>query len=94
MSRREAKRRVAKDPAILGKYICDMEGIFSTNICTATIDECPDVYKDPTVIMDAIKPTVTVMDRIKPIHSFKDIEVEINWAAVRAKEKKMKENIA
>jgi RNA-splicing ligase RtcB len=49
-----------------------MEGILCTNIGHGTLDECPQAYKDPEMIKDAIDPTATILDQIKPIIAIKD----------------------
>jgi hypothetical protein len=67
MSRSDAKRTFDLD-----KFKDDMKGIYSTSVCRRTLDECPDAYKDPMLIEQAIEPTATIIDRIKPIHNMKD----------------------
>lgn len=48
-----------------------MEGIYSTSVCEATIDEAPMVYKSADVIKKDIEPTVQIVKVIKPIYNFK-----------------------
>ena len=48
-----------------------MEGIYSTSVCEATIDEAPMVYKSVDVIKKDIEPTVNILKVIKPIYNFK-----------------------
>lgn len=49
----------------------EMEGVFSTSICKATLDESPMAYKDKNVIIEAIKDTATIIDTVKPILNIK-----------------------
>ena len=48
-----------------------MEGIYTTSVGPATLDECPMAYKDMSVILENIEPTVTVDKVIRPIYNFK-----------------------
>ena len=72
-------RSKAKAELNLEKFEKDMEGIFSTSVCTGTIDESPDAYKDSKIIEEAIGPTATILDRIIPIHNMKDTSEEKPW---------------
>jgi RNA-splicing ligase RtcB len=58
----------------LEEYQHSMQGIFSTCITKATIDEAPFVYKNYEEIMSAIQPTVTIIKRLIPIYNFKAVE--------------------
>lgn len=49
----------------------EMEGIFSTSVCKATLDESPMAYKDKDLIIDAISDTATIIDSVKPILNIK-----------------------
>lgn len=49
----------------------EMEGIFSTSVCKATLDESPMAYKDKELIIDAIADTATILDSVKPILNIK-----------------------
>jgi len=69
---RNHSRAKAKEDLDIEKFKNDMEGIFSTSVCMATIDESPDAYKDSKIIEKAIEPTATILDRIIPIHNIKD----------------------
>ncbi|MPN09108.1 hypothetical protein SDC9_156396 [bioreactor metagenome] len=48
-----------------------MEGIYSTSITEATIDEAPMVYKSMEEIIENIRETVDILGIIKPIYNFK-----------------------
>ena len=64
-------RSQAKDKVNLVDFEESMKGIYSTSVCTSTIDESPFVYKPMQEIMDNIKNTVEIVDIIKPIYNFK-----------------------
>lgn len=72
-------RSKAKADLSLEKFTKDMEGIFSTSVCTGTLDESPDAYKDSKIIEEAIGPTATILDRIIPIHNMKDTSEGNPW---------------
>jgi len=67
MSRRQAKKSI--DMNIFKEQ---MKGIYSTSVCSGTLDEAPGAYKDPQIIEDAIGPTAEIIARIKPVHNMKD----------------------
>ena len=48
-----------------------MEGIYTTSVSQATIDEAPMAYKSLEDILDVIRESVNVIDVIKPIYNFK-----------------------
>lgn len=66
MSRREAFRTVD-----LKEFQKSMEGIYSTSVVKATLDEAPSVYKPIEFILDRIQDTIEVEKIIKPIYNFK-----------------------
>ena len=51
-----------------------MEGIHTTCVKPATLDEAPMAYKSIHTILEQIRPTVDVIDHIKPIYNFKASE--------------------
>lgn len=55
-------------------YIKEMQGIYSTCINTATLDESPMAYKSMDEILENIQPTAEIVKRIKPIYNFKASE--------------------
>lgn len=67
MSRAKAKKEID-----IETFKEQMDGIYSTSVCKATLDEAPDAYKDAAIIEEAIEPTATILTRIKPIHNMKD----------------------
>ena len=48
-----------------------MEGIYSTSVSQATIDEAPMAYKSLEDIIGVIGDTVDVIEVLKPIYNFK-----------------------
>ena len=66
MSRMEAKEKLD-----LEEYKETMSGIYTTSVCTGTIDEAPMVYKPMQEIVDCIGDTVDIERIIKPVYNFK-----------------------
>ncbi|ADL53083.1 RtcB family protein [Clostridium cellulovorans] len=66
MSRTKAKEKVDYE-----EFKKSMEGIYSTTVTEATIDEAPMVYKPMKEIIENIVETVEIIDIIKPIYNFK-----------------------
>jgi hypothetical protein len=66
MSRGDAKRTFT-----LEAFQQSMEGIYTTCVSQATLDEAPMVYKDGSEIMSLIGDAVDIIDVIKPLYNFK-----------------------
>lgn len=66
MSRRKAMETVSLD-----EFKKSMDGVFTTSVSSATIDESPMVYKPMEEILANIGDTVDVIDIIKPVYNFK-----------------------
>ena len=64
-------RSKAKEMLSLDEFVNPMDGIFTTSVSTATIDEAPQAYKPMEEIKTAITDTVEIIDTIKPIYNFK-----------------------
>lgn len=64
-------RSKAKEMLSLDEFVNSMNGIFTTSVSTATIDEAPQAYKSIEEIKSAITDTVDIIDTIKPIYNFK-----------------------
>lgn len=64
-------RSQAKELFTMEEYEECMQGIYSTSVNRATIDEAPFAYKDYQEIMECIEPTVEILERVKPIFNFK-----------------------
>ena len=69
MSRKQAKASLDMD-----EYVRAMEGIYTTSVNAATLDEAPMAYKALDDIIDVIRESVDVIDIMKPIYNFKAAE--------------------
>lgn len=66
LSRSEARRNLD-----LADYEKSMEGIYTTSVCSSTIDEAPDAYKPAELIEQAIGDNAEIIEHIYPIYNFK-----------------------
>ena len=66
MSRTAAKERLSME-----EYRKQMEGIYTTSVNEATIDEAPMAYKSLDAIIGVIRESVDVIEILKPIYNFK-----------------------
>lgn len=66
MSRTKAKESVSME-----EYKKSMEGIYTTSVNEATIDEAPMAYKPMEEIVSNVKDTVEIIKFIKPLYNFK-----------------------
>ena len=66
MSRAQAKESFSVDESG-GR----MEGVYSTSVSGATLDECPMAYKGMEDIVKNIGPTAEIVSVIKPVYNFK-----------------------
>lgn len=66
MSRTAARRGLSMD-----EYRSRMEGIYSTSVTAATLDEAPMAYKDASSIVEQLSPTVSVEFVMRPVWNFK-----------------------
>lgn len=66
MSRSKAKERLAVEDMAR-----DMEGVWSTSVGEATLDEAPAAYKPMEDILRHIGPTAEVVDIMRPKYNFK-----------------------
>ena len=64
-------RKKAKENLDMAEYRKAMEGIYTTSVNEATLDEAPMAYKSLDDIIDVIKESVDVIDVMKPIYNFK-----------------------
>ena len=67
MTRNQARKQIP-----LSEYESAMAGIFSTSVCTETLDESPQAYKSAEEILSLITPTVDVISFVKPRFNIKD----------------------
>ena len=64
-------RTTAKETLDVEEYRREMEGIYSTSVNEATLDEAPMAYKSLADIIDVIAESVDVIEVLKPIYNFK-----------------------
>lgn len=64
-------RTKARETLDLEAYKKTMEGIYTTSVNEATIDEAPMAYKSLEDIVDVIRDAVDVIEVLKPIYNFK-----------------------
>ena len=64
-------RTAAKERLDLDEYRREMEGIYTTSVNEATLDEAPMAYKSLADIIDVIGESVDIMEVLKPIYNFK-----------------------
>ena len=64
-------RTAAKENLDLDEYRREMEGIYTTSVNEATLDEAPMAYKSLSDIIDVISESVDVIEVLKPIYNFK-----------------------
>ena len=64
-------RSEAKNSFTVSAFKKAIQGIYTTSVGAATLDECPMAYKDMTAIMAQIGETVVVQRIIRPIYNFK-----------------------
>ena len=69
---RKLSRSAAKEKCDLEYFKKEMEGIYSTSVCSGTLDECKSAYKDSKTIERLNEPTAIVIDRLIPILNIKD----------------------
>jgi RNA-splicing ligase RtcB len=69
MSRSEAKKSVSME-----EFKASMNGIVTTSVCEATLDESPMAYKDSEEITDLISESIDIMAVFKPKISWKAAE--------------------
>lgn len=64
-------RSEAKESFTVSEFKKQMEGIYTTSVSSATLDECPMAYKSMADIVDNIGATAQIERIIKPIYNFK-----------------------
>ena len=64
-------RTKAKDVIEMEDYRKAMEGIYTTSVSTATLDEAPMAYKSLEDIIDVIEKSVDVIEVLKPVFNYK-----------------------
>ena len=69
MSRAKARQSLG-----MKAYQDSMRGIYTTSVCSNTIDEAPMAYKGIEEIMSSIGDTVDIIKVIKPVYNYKATE--------------------
>lgn len=64
-------RTKAKTSLSLEEYRRMMEGVYTTSVNEATLDEAPMAYKSLEDIIDVIREAITVIEVMKPVYNFK-----------------------
>ena len=64
-------RAQAKESFTVSEFKKQMDGIYTTSVSKATLDECPMAYKGMADILENIGPTAEVESIIKPVYNFK-----------------------
>ncbi|MGN0623891.1 MAG: RtcB family protein [Oscillospiraceae bacterium] len=64
-------RSQAKHTFTVSEFKKQMQGIYTTSVSAATLDESPMAYKKMEDIVDNIGDTAEIIDVIKPIYNFK-----------------------
>lgn len=67
-------RTSAFEKLTMEEYKKQMEGIYTTCVNSATLDESPMAYKNMGEIVQNIEPTAEIIAHIKPIYNFKAAE--------------------
>lgn len=67
-------RTKAKESLSMEEYKHTMEGIYTTSVNEATLDEAPMAYKSLDDIIDVIRESVDIIDIMKPVYNFKASE--------------------
>ena len=64
-------RSAAREKLDLDEYRREMEGVYTSSVNEATLDEAPMAYKSLADIIDVIQESVDVIEVLKPIYNFK-----------------------
>lgn len=64
-------RAKAKESFTVSEYKKQMQGVYTTSVSKATLDECPMAYKRIEDILQNIEDTVSVQAVLKPVYNFK-----------------------
>ena len=64
-------RTAAKSSLSLDEYMKEMEGVYTTSVNAATLDEAPMAYKSLDDIIAVIRDSVDIIEIMRPIYNFK-----------------------
>lgn len=65
------RRQAVQEYFTVEEFARQMQGIYSTSISSATLDESPMAYKPMEEIISLISPTVDIVNIIRPVYNFK-----------------------
>ncbi|WP_294460619.1 RtcB family protein [uncultured Ruminobacter sp.] len=68
---RVLSRTQAKNTLSMDEFRETMQGIYTTSVSSATLDESPMAYKSIHDIIDVINDSVDIIDVLKPVYNFK-----------------------
>ena len=64
-------RTAARERLDMKEYRREMEGVYTTSVNEATLDEAPMAYKSLKDIIGVIEDTVEVIEVLRPVYNFK-----------------------
>lgn len=64
-------RSVARKTLDVDEYRRSMDGIYTSSVCSETLDEAPFAYKNADAIAEAIAPTADIIAHLVPKYNFK-----------------------
>ena len=64
-------RGTARKQFTVEAFAREMDGIYTTSVSSATLDECPMAYKPMDSIVKNIAPTAQILKVIRPVYNFK-----------------------
>jgi tRNA-splicing ligase RtcB (3'-phosphate/5'-hydroxy nucleic acid ligase) len=68
---RDYPRYEAKHKFSMRDFVKSMQGVYSTSIVEETLDECPNAYRNPDIIIDALKNRAEILGQYKTILNIK-----------------------
>lgn len=68
---RDYPRYEAKIIFSMKDYIQSMKGVYSKSVVAETIDECPDAYRKPNIIMEALEGRAIILGQYKTLLNIK-----------------------
>lgn len=68
---RVMKREDVRKSFTVSNFKSSMKGIYSSCICSGTLDEAPFAYRGIDEIKKAVEPTVEISEILKPVYNFK-----------------------
>lgn len=72
-------RTKAKETLDMEAYRKAMDGIYTTSVNEATLDEAPMAYKSLEDIVEVIRDAVDIVEIMKPVYNFKASDGDVPW---------------